>query len=94
MGVTDVAPDKKTGGKVMAKKAKSAGQQKRSPVHVKGRKEAESVQAKVQKFVENMPFDGSKGAGLEPAKLKALISGAGSSKKKALEGAGPEPSKK
>ena len=78
----------------MAKKTKSAGPQKRPRVLVKGRKEAESVQAKVQTFVENMPFDGSKGAGLDPAKLNALTSGAGSSKKRAVQASGPETSKK
>jgi hypothetical protein len=94
MRVTDVALDKKIGGKVMAKKTKSGGHQKRSPVQVKGRKQTESVRAKVQTFVENMPFDGSQGGGLEPAKLKALLSGAGSSKKKVLQGSGPESIKK
>jgi len=75
----------------MAKKTKSAGPQKRPRVLVKGRKEA--VQAKVQTFVENMPFDGSKGAGLDPAKLKTLMAGPETSKK-VLQGAGPETSKK
>jgi hypothetical protein len=82
VAVTGVAQDKKTGGKVMGKKAKSAGHQKRPRVQVKGRKESEIVRAKVQTFVENSPFDGGPGAGPESSKLKALM------------GTGPESSKK
>jgi hypothetical protein len=97
MGVTDVTRDKKTGVKVMAKKAKSGGHQKRSRVQVKGRKESENVKAKVQTFVENSPFDGSRGTALDASKLKALVSSGGgpeSSKRKALMGSGPESIKK
>ena len=77
----------------MAKKTKSGGPQKRPRVLAKGRKETESVQANVQKFVENMPFDGSRGAGLDPAKLKTLMAGPETSRK-VLQRAGPETSKK
>jgi hypothetical protein len=80
---------------VMAKKAKSGGQQKRSRVQVKGRKESENVKTKVQTFVENSPFDGSRGTALDASKLKALMSGGPeSSKRKALLGSGPESLKK
>ena len=78
----------------MAKRTKSAGPKKRPRVLAKGRKEAEGVQAKVQTFVENMPFDGSKGAGLDPAKLQALMSSGPETSKKVLQGSGPETSKK
>ena len=79
----------------MAKKAKSAGHQKRPRVQVKGRREIENVQAKVQTFIENSPADGRLGSGPESSKVKALM-GAGqeSLKKKALMGAGQESLKK
>jgi len=78
----------------MAKKAKSGGHQKRSRVQVKGRKESESVRANVQTFIENSPFDGSRGTALDASKLKALVSAGPESSKKALMGSGPESSKK
>ena len=80
----------------MAKKPKS-GHQKRSRVQGKGRKESGNVKAKVQTFVENSPFDGSRGTALDASKLKALMSSGGgpeSSKRKALLGSGPESLKK
>lgn len=78
----------------MAKKAKSGGHQKRSRVQVKGRKEGESVRAKVQTFVENSPFDGSRGAAPGASKLRDLLSSGPESPKKAMLGSGPESSKK
>jgi hypothetical protein len=94
MGVTNVLRIRRRGSKVMAKKAKSGGHQKRSGVQVKGRKESERVRAKVQTFVENSPFDGSRGAALDASKLKDLLSSGPESPKKALLGSGPESSKK
>jgi hypothetical protein len=78
----------------MAKKAKSGGHQKQSRVQVKGRKESESVRAKVQTFIENSPFDGSRGTALDASKLKDLLRSGPESPKKALLGSGPESPKK
>src|SRR5215831_539939 len=92
---TDVALNKKNGGKVMAKKAKSGGHHKGSRAQAKGRKETENVRAKVRTFIENSPHDGGLGSGTESSKLRALMrAGPESLKKKALMGAGPESLKK